>query len=141
MNTNAIRGGSSPYELFTMVYHKDTGRIIDLIRARTLLPMDAATLLFLATKVNVGTSRISVGPSYVAESMGISVDRVQSSLKRLRANFLVGKGLKDGVPYYMLNPHCFHAGHTNAFCKKAKAFRNLFEESEQWLVDKSLTPL
>ena len=125
MDTNAIRGGLSPYELFTMVYHKDGGSLVDLIRDRALMPMDAAVLLFLVTKVNVNTSRISVGVSYIAESIGVSVDRVHQSIKRLRKQLVLGKGATDGVPYYMLNPYYFHAGHTNLHKKRVAAFNKL----------------
>ena len=127
MDTNAIRGGLSPYELFTMVYHKDTGSLVDLIRDRALMPMDAAVLLFLVTKVELSTSRISVGASYIAESVNVSTGVVQASLKRLREHFVLGKGLKNGLPYYMLNPHYFHTGHTDLFPKRAKAFQKLFD--------------
>ena len=127
MNANGMRGGFSPYEVFTMVYHKDTGKVCESIKKRQLQPMDAAVLLFLITKVDLSTSRISVGVSYIAESIGVSLDRAQQSIKRLRAEFVLGKGLKDGVPYYMLNPHYFHTGHTDLFPKRAKAFQKLFD--------------
>ena len=141
MNSNGIRGGLSPYEVFTMVYHKDTGSLIESIKERKLQPMDAAVLLFLTTKVNVSTSRISVGASYIAESLDISLSRIHQSLKRLREHWVLGKGLKDGVPYYMLNPQCFHAGHTNFQPKRMAEFRKLFDYSQGEEVDKSLTPL
>ncbi len=140
MNTNAIRGGLSPYEVFTMVYHKDTGKVLESIRKRELLPMDAAVLLFLTTKVNVNTSRISVGPTYIAESLDLPMSRIQASLKRLTKHLVLSKGLKDGVPYYMLNPYCFHAGHTNLQPKRAAAFQELVNNNSPTL-DKSLTPL
>lgn len=127
MNTNGTRGGFSPYEVFTMVYHRDTGSLVESIKERKLQPMDAAVLLFLITKVDLNTSRISVGVSYIAESVGVSLDRAQQSIKRLRAEFVLGKGLRDGVPYYMLNPHYFHTGHTDLFPKRAKAFQKLFD--------------
>ena len=92
--------------------------------------MDAAVLLFLTTKVNVNTSRISVGPSYIAESLDISLSRIQASLKRLRDHCVLGKGLKDGVPYYMLNPQCFHTGHTNFQPKRMAEFHKLFDYSQ-----------
>ena len=127
MNANAIRGGLSPYELFTMVYHKDTGKLCELIKERDLMPMDAAVMLFLVTKVDLITSRISVAPSYIAERLHIPTGTVQASLKRLRAHFVLGKGLKNGIAYYMLNPYFFHTGHTELFPKRAKAFQELFD--------------
>lgn len=125
MNTNAIRGESSPYELFTMVYHKDTGSLVDLIRDRALMPMDAAVLLYMTTKVNVRTSRISVSPKHVAETVNLPVGMVQASIKRLRKELVLGKGATDGVAYYMLNPYYFHAGHTNLHKKRVAAFNKL----------------
>ena len=131
MNTNATRGGLSPYEVFTMVYHHDTGKLIETIKERKLQPMDAAVLFFLVTKVNVNTSRIPVGATYIAESLGISLSRIQASIKRLRDHCVLGKGLKDGVPYYMLNPQCFHAGHTKSQTKRMAEFRKLFDYSQR----------
>ena len=125
MDTSAIRGGLSPYELFTMVYHKDTSSVVDLIKDRALQPMDAAVLLYLITKVNVSTSRISVTPKHVAKCVNIPVNMVQGSMKRLRDQLVLGKGQTDGVAYYMLNPYYFHAGHTNLHKKRVAAFNKL----------------
>ena len=45
MHFSRSKGKLSPYELFTLVYQKDTSNVLDLIRDRTLMPMDAAVLL------------------------------------------------------------------------------------------------
>ena len=125
MHFSRSKGKLSPYELFTVVYHKDTSSVLDLIRNRSLQPMDAAVLLYMVTKVNISTSRISVAASAISEAVGIKQTLVYTSLKRLVKEMVLGKGQTDGVAYYMLNPYYFDAGVPALHKKRVAAFNKL----------------
>ena len=125
MHFSRSKGKLSSSELFTVIYHKDTGGLVGLIKDRTLQPRDAAVLLYLVTKVNVSSSRISVSPSHIAKSVNLSEGMVHSSLKRLRKELVLGKGATDGVPYYMLNPYYFDAGSPKLHSKRVETFNKL----------------
>ena len=125
MHFSQSRGKLSPYELFTVVYHKDTSSVLDLIRDRSLQPMDAAVLLYMVTKVNISTSRISVAASAISEAVGIKQTLVYTSLKRLVKEMVLGKGQTDGVAYYMLNPCYFDVGAPALHKKRVASFNKL----------------
>ena len=127
MNSKSKRGALSPCNLFTMVNQKACLEVSKLCKERKLKPMDGMVLLHLLNYVGLSNSKISLTPSYVSEELGIRLADVQMSFKRLRDNFILGKGATRGVPFFMLNPRFCHIGDTNLQDKRLREFHKLFD--------------
>ena len=127
MNSKSKRGALSPCNLFTMVNQKANLEVFELLRERKLKPMDLGLIYYLCNYVNLSNSKISLTPSYVSEELGIRLADIQMGFKRLRDNFILGKGATRGVPFFMLNPRFCHIGDTNLQDKRLREFHKLFD--------------
>ena len=113
------------WEEFTMLIHGEVRKLWPLVRERRLKPLDLCVVQYLASHMDIRTGRIEVRTKDIGEELGLSARLLTPSLKRLRDEHLLAKGLKGTGYYWMLNPHVWHVGGSRTQGKRISAFHSI----------------
>ena len=103
-------------------------RLLPLLRERVLKPMDFAVMGYLQSYIDVKTGRIERRTKEVVEETGLSDPYVAMSLKRLRQQKLLVKGLIGTGYFWMLDPSIWHVGGPRLYQQRKAQFRRLLSE-------------
>lgn len=119
------RARVNEWEDFTMLIHGEMRKLWPLVRERRLMPLDLCVVQYLASHMDIRTGRIEVRTKDIGDDLGVCARLLTPSLKRLREECLLAKGLKGTGYYWMLNPHVWHVGGQRTHGKRVAAFQEL----------------
>ena len=120
MNSNYKQG-----EHFSMFIQEEARKLWPMVKARKLSPMDLCVVSYLCSHMDIKTGRIEVRTKDIAEDLGVAASQLTPSMKRLRSEHLLAKGLKGTGYYWMLNPYFWSAGRREIQGKRIAAFMGL----------------
>lgn len=113
------------WEEWSMTFHGEEKKLWPLVKERRLHPMDLCVVSFLQSHMDTATGRIEVRTTDIASELGLKATQLTPSLKRLREERLLTKGLRGTGYYWMLNPAIWHVGGYKAFEKRMAKFQEL----------------
>lgn len=123
MNTNC----SEP-EHFAMLIQGESKKLWPMVRERTLKPMDLCVVAYLCSHMDIKTGRIAIRTKDIAEDLGVTAPHLTASMKRLRTEHLLAKGLVGTGYYWMLNPYFWSVGRRELQGKRVAAFQGLVND-------------
>ena len=95
------------------------------VQDKTLLAVDLNVAMYLASYIDITNGCIERRPTDICRDLGISDGRVYQSLKRLRANDWLVKGLKGAGYFFMLDPWTWTVGKKEVQPKRRGLFKKL----------------
>jgi len=120
MNTN-----HGDKEHFSMFIHTEGKKLWPMVKKRILKPMDLCVVDYLCSHMDIKTGRIEVRTKDIAEELGLTDSHLTQSMKRLRKEMLLAKGLKGTGYYWMLNPYFWSVGRRELQGKRVASFQSL----------------
>ena len=108
-----------------MFIHTEGKKLWPMVKKRTLKPMDLLVTAYLCTHMDIKTGRIEVRTKDIAEDLGLTDSHLTQSMKRLRKELLLAKGLKGTGYYWMLNPYFWSSGRKELQGKRVASFQSL----------------
>lgn len=126
--TERRRARESGFDGWNMTFMGQYQKLMPLLKARVLKPMDFAVMGYLQSHMEVKTGRIERRTKDVIEETGLSETYVAMSLKRLRQQKLLAKGLRGTGYYWMLDPTIWHVGGPRLFEQRVEQFAKLLDE-------------
>ena len=115
-------------EYHARVYQKEIRKLWLPIRVRALKPMDLMVAAYLASYMNIGTGQIRVSVKEIAADLNLDVRYLHGSIKRLRKQMCLAKGIESTGYFWMLNPHIWSSGPLRSQGKRVAAFRSLLNK-------------
>ena len=113
---------------WSMTFHVELEKLWEMVSERRLHPMDLCVASFLQSRMSVSSGRIEVRTKDVAKELGLSASQLTPSIKRLRTELLLAKGLTGTGYYWMLNPTVWHVGGVKMFNQRWGQFKDLINE-------------
>lgn len=113
---------------FTMVNHVQLRRFTDQIGTRKLMPMDALIAEYLASNIDIQSGQIHKRVTDIAEDLGLQTGKVHQSIRRLRENDWLVKGLKGTGYFWMLDPWTWAVGKKETQAKRRAIYKKLMED-------------
>lgn len=123
MNTN-----HDTSEHFSMFIQSEARKLWPMVRKRVLKPMDLCVVDYLCSHMDIKTGRIEVRTKDIGEDLGLTDSHLTQSMKRLRQEMLLAKGLKGTGYYWMLNPYFWSVGRREVQGKRVAAFQGLIND-------------
>ena len=123
MNSNCTQG-----EHFAMFLQDEAKKLWPMVRDRTLKPMDLCVVSYLCSHMDIRTGRIERRTKDIADDLGVTQPHLTMSMKRLRSEHLLAKGLKGTGYYWMLNPYFWSVGRREIQGKRIVAFQSLIND-------------
>lgn len=121
--------GKTKYTDWSMTFGIEAHKLLTpLIQSRRLKPMDFMVLSFLQWHIETKTGRINVRTKDIGEALCLTDSHLSLSLKRLRKEGLLVKGLRGTGYYWMLDPGIWHVGGPRLFEQRDAQFQRLLNE-------------
>jgi DNA-binding transcriptional ArsR family regulator len=104
--TDCMNPIESDGEDYVMLHRQGREACAELLKERKLLPRDLAVLWGLTIHLHWRSGRVKVTAKCLAEQLGMRIQDVTNSLKRLRDNLVISKAYDQttGETYFLFNP-------------------------------------
>ena len=125
---SAMKSNYTQAEHFAMFIQEEGRKLWPLVKQRALKPMDLCVVDYLCSHMEVKTGRIERRTMDIAKDLGLTDSHLTQSMKRLKQEHLLAKGLKGTGYYWMLNPYFWSVGRRELQGKRVAAFQRLIND-------------
>ena len=115
-------------EFHVRLYQREARKLWFLVRIRALKPMDLMVASYLASYMDITTGRIEVRTKDIQDDLKLQTGYLSGSIRRLRKQMLLVKGLRGTGYFWMLNPHIWTSGQPRVQGKRLATFRSLLNK-------------
>lgn len=123
--TQRKRARDAGFDDWSMTFSKEMRKLMPLVKERQLKPMDFLVLAYLQCHIETKTGRIERRTKDIQDDLGLTDSHLSLSMKRLRTQGLLAKGLRGTGYYWMLDPGIWHVGGPRLFKQRDEQFRRL----------------
>jgi len=119
---------SDPADRFTMVNQHESKKLNLQLKEGKLKPIDVLVTMYLSSYIDIQSGLINRRSKDIADDLGMQTGRVYQSLKRLRDECYLAKGLRGTGYFWMLNPYIWTVGKKQLQQKRIGLFMSLINE-------------